>query len=133
MYRFLWLLLAGANAWGAGPIFNILDYGARNDATAPATEAFRSAIQAVKAAGGGTVYVPAGNYVTGPIELVGNLVLHIEAGATVRFPVQRLPYTPGRVHGIECLTPVPLIGAKNAENVTITGRGTLTTDNAGWL
>jgi len=133
MYRLFWILLAGANAWGAGPIFNILDYGARNDGTASATDAFRSAIQAVKAAGGGTVYVPAGNYVSGPIELVSNLVLHIEAGATVRFPVQRLPYTQGRVHGIECLTPVPLIGAKNAENVSITGRGTFATDNAGWL
>ena len=55
--------------WGAGPIFNIVDYGARNDATAPSTEAFHSAIQAVKAAGGGTVYVSTGNYVGGPIEL----------------------------------------------------------------
>jgi polygalacturonase len=126
-------LLIGCPAWGAGPIFNIQDYGARNDATAPATEAFRAAIQAAKAAGGGTVYVPAGNYVSGPIELVSNLVLYIEAGATVRFPAQRLPFTQGRNQGIECLTPVPLIGAENTENVTITGRGTLTTDNAEWL
>lgn len=126
-------LLIGANAWSAGPFFNILDYGARNDGSAPATEAIRSAIQAAKAAGGGTVFVPAGNYVTGPIELVSNLVLHIEAGATLRFPAARLPYTQGRQQGIECLTPVPLIGGKNVENVSITGRGVLTTDNAAWV
>jgi hypothetical protein len=43
--------LASAAAWSAGPFFSILDYGARNDGSAPATEAFRSAIQAAKAAG----------------------------------------------------------------------------------
>ena len=28
---------------------------------------------------------------------------------------------------------MPLIGGRNLENVTITGRGVLTTDNAEWL
>ena len=125
--------LSGANAWSAGPFFNVLDYGAHNDGSAPATEAIRSAIQAAKSAGGGTVYVPAGTYVSGPIELVSNLVLHIDAGATLRFPATRLPFTRGREQGIECITPVPLIGGRNLENVTITGRGVLTTDNAEWL
>ncbi len=127
------VLLIGANAWSAGPYFNVLDYGARNDGSAPATEAIRSAIQAAKAAGGGTVYVPAGKYVTGPIELVSSLVLHIDAGATLQFPATRLPYTKGRQQGVECLTPVPLIGGHNLENVAITGRGVLTTDNADWV
>jgi polygalacturonase len=123
------LLLAGANACSAGPVFNILDYGARNDGSASATAAIRSAIQAAKAAGGGTVYVPAGKYVTGPVELVSNLVLHIDAGATLHFAASRseLPLTKGRLEGIECITPVPLIGGANLENVTITGRGTITT------
>lgn len=126
------VLLLATSAWGAGP-FNILDYGARNDGSSPATEAIRSAIRAAKAAGGGTVYIPAGRYVSGPIELVSNLVLHIDAGATVQFPAARLPFTAGRQQGIECLTPVPLIGGRNLENVTITGRGTLTSDNAEWM
>ncbi|MGP8245839.1 MAG: glycoside hydrolase family 28 protein [Bryobacteraceae bacterium] len=126
------LFVICANAWSAGPVFNILDYGAHNDGSAPATEAIGSAIQAAKAAGGGTVYVPAGKYVSGPIELVSNLVLQIDAGATVRFAAARLPFTKGRQQGIECLTPVPLIGGRNLENVTITGRGVLTTDNAEW-
>src|ERR1019366_5021778 len=122
-----------APAKANGPFFNIADYGAHNDGSKNSTEAFRAAIQAAKKAGGGTVYVPAGNYVSGPIELVSNLTLYIDAGATIRFPAVLLPFTPVRQQGIECLTPVPLIGAKNTENVTITGRGTFTTDNAWWL
>src|SRR5260370_11310837 len=85
--------LLGASAWAAAPSFNIVDYGARKDGSAPSTEAFRSAILAAKAAGGGTVYVPAGQYISGPIELVSNLVLHLDAGATVRFPATKLPFS----------------------------------------
>jgi len=131
--RMIPVVLAVAAAWGAGTNFDIRDYGAKNDGSAPATEAFRSAIQAAKAAGGGTVYVPAGKYITGPIELVSNLTLYFDAGAVVEFPAQRLPFTQGRQQGIECLTPVPLIGGRNLENVTIAGRGTLTTSNAEWI
>jgi polygalacturonase len=43
-------------------LFNIADYGAKKDGSVPATDAFRQAIQAAKAAGGGTIYVPAGKY-----------------------------------------------------------------------
>ena len=63
-------LVSAMCAWSAGPVFNVLDYGARNDGSAPATAAIRSAIQAAQTAGGGTVYLPGGNYVTGPIALV---------------------------------------------------------------
>jgi polygalacturonase len=131
-FTIAFVLLLRTNVHAAGP-FNILDYGAHNDGSAPATEAIRSAIQAAKAAGGGTVYIPAGQYVSGPIELVSNLVLNIDAGAIVHFPAARLPLTAGRQQGIECLTPVPLIGGRNLENVTITGRGVLTSDNAEWM
>lgn len=126
-------ILFSLNAWCAGPFYNVLDYGAHKDASAPSTEAFRDAIQAAKAAGGGTVFVPAGTYVMGPIEMVSNLTLYIDAGAVLKFPAQRLPYTKGRQQGIECLTPVPLIGGHDLENVTITGRGILTSGNAEWM
>jgi len=128
------LLLAApfARAAAGSPVFNVLDFGAKNDGSASSTDAFRAAIQAAKGAGGGTVFVPPGNYVTGPIDLVSNLVLDIEAGATLQFPATRLPLAKGRVQGIECLQPVPLIGGMNVENVTITGRGVVTTNNADW-
>jgi polygalacturonase len=127
------VLLMATPAFGAGTVYNILDYGARNDGSAPATDAFRAAIQAAKAAGGGTVFVPAGKYVSGPIELVSNLTLYFDAGAMVRFPAQRLPFTHGRQQSIEAITPVPLIGGRNLENVTVGGRGVLMSDNAEWM
>ena len=61
------------------------------------------------------------------------MTLDIEAGATVAFPATLLPFTKGRQQGIETLTPVPLIGGHDIENVTITGRGILTSNNADWM
>lgn len=133
LHRSIVLILAAAPCWAASANFNIVDYGAKNDGSAPATEAFRRAIQAAKAAGGGTVYVPAGKYVTGPIELISNLVLYFDAGAVVQFPAQRLPFTKSRQQSIEAITPVPLIGGSNLENVTIAGRGLLMSSNDDWM
>ncbi len=48
--RILVLALATAPLWAAGATFNIRDYGAKNDGSAPATDAFRAAIQTAKAA-----------------------------------------------------------------------------------
>lgn len=51
----------GFAAASAKTVFNIVDYGAKPDGSAPATDALRRAIAAAKAAGGGTIEVPAGN------------------------------------------------------------------------
>jgi polygalacturonase len=133
-YRSFVLAIAfAAPASAATPAFNITDYGAKNDASAPATDAFRLAIEAAKKAGGGTVYVPAGKYVSGPIQMISNLTLYFDAGATVEFPAQKLPFTRGRQQSIEALTPVPLIGGENLENVAIMGRGVLKSNNDDWM
>jgi len=116
-----------------GMYFNVLDYGALNNGKEDAAIGINAAIQAAKVAGGGTVYIPAGNYTCGPIELVSNLNLCISEGALLKFPVQNLPYVKGKNQEIECLTPVPLIGGRDLENVTISGGGTITTDNAEWM
>ncbi len=120
---------------GAAGVCDVTAYGAKNDASARSTKAIHDAIQACAKSGGGTVYFPPGVYETGAIELASNLTLNIEAGATLRFhtDLAEYPIVPGRYEGTEGYTLAPLIGGRNLENVTITGRGTLTTDNAAWL
>jgi polygalacturonase len=115
--------------------FNVLDYGAKRDASAPSTAAFKAAIQAASKVGGGTVFVPAGQYTSGAIELVSNINFHIDAGATIRFLADRslYPMVASRYEGTETRAPEAMIGAHNAENIAITGRGTLVADNAEWL
>jgi len=61
------------------------------------------------------------------------MTLEIDAGAVVEFPATMLPFTKGRQQGVETLTPVPLIGGHDLENVAITGRGILTSNNADWM
>ena len=47
------------------------------------TAAIQKAIDACSAAGGGTVVVPAGRFLTGPLKLASNLNLHLDEGATL--------------------------------------------------
>jgi polygalacturonase len=117
----------GPSAASGRQLFNVVDYGAHRDGSATATEAFRRAIEAAKAAGGGTIYVPPGKYVTGPIELFSNMTLDIDSGATVAFPVSAIPFEKTRYLGVETLAPMALVGGRDVENVTVTGRGILTT------
>jgi polygalacturonase len=116
------------------PFFNVLDYGAKRDASASSTAAFRSAIQACAKAGGGTVFVPAGRYISGAIEMVSNMTLNIDAGAVIRFVANRdeYPMVQSRFEGIETQAPAAMIGGHNLENIAITGRGTIQADNGEW-
>src|ERR1035437_1356800 len=92
-YLLIVFIVVNTHAQSKGPFFNVLDYGVSNDGTNRATKGINAAIQAAKAFGGGTVYIPAGNYICGPIELVSNLILYIDAGATLKFPAENLPFT----------------------------------------
>jgi polygalacturonase len=118
----------------AGPFVNVLDYGAKPDESHSSTAAFRAAIQACAKAGGGTVFVPAGHYVSGAIELVSNLTFYLDSGAVIRFAANRDEYPPSdsRFEGTELRAPAAMLGGRNLENVTIAGRGTLQADNAEW-
>ena len=116
------------------PLINVLDYGAKRDGSSSSTAAFRAAIQACAKAGGGTVFVPAGHYVSGAIELVSNLTFYLDSGAVIRFAANRdeYPLVESRFEGTEMRAPAAMLGGRNLENVTITGRGTLQADNSEW-
>ena len=63
--------------------FNVRDYGARGDGKTIDSPAINKAIEEAAAAGGGTVIVPAGDYLCGSIRLKSNITLEIDKGATI--------------------------------------------------
>ena len=109
--------------------FLITDYGAvEGDSTALYHESINNAILACHNAGGGKVVVPQGTFYTGPITLLSNVNLHIEKGATLKFSTNPTDYFPAvlsRWEGIDCYNAHPLIYAYQAENIALTGEGTL--------
>lgn len=115
-------------------LFDLGDFGLESAASVQ-TMAFRRAIAACHAAGGGTVLVPAGTWLTGPIHLLSHVNLRLERGALVRFscrPADYLPVVFTRWEGIECYNYSPLIYARDAENVAISGEGTLDGQGESW-
>ena len=109
--------------------FLITDYGAvEGDSTTLYHESINNAILACHNAGGGKVVVPQGTFYTGPITLLSNVNLHIEEGATLKFSTNPTDYFPAvlsRWEGIDCYNAHPLIYAYKAENIALTGEGTL--------
>jgi polygalacturonase len=117
------------------PFYNVLDFGAKNNGSKIATEAIKKAIAAAAAKGGGTVYFPAGEYLTGPIHLKSNITIFIDAGALLRFSDNfddYLPMVPSRYEGIDVKSFSPLFYANKAENISIRGRGTIDGQGKKW-
>lgn len=115
-------------------MFSVLDYGAVNDGSTLCSEAFEKAVQACEKAGGGTVYVPAGRYLTGPIKFVSNMTLNLEAGAVLLFheDIEKYPVIVNRWEGVDRETYAPLLYGDNLENIAVTGRGILDGQGACW-
>ncbi len=92
-----------------------------------ASVAIRKAIDACHRAGGGRVVIPAGDYLTGPIQLKSRVELHLQSGATLRFwqDPARYPLVFTRWEGVELMNYSPLVYAFECEDVAITGQGTL--------
>ncbi len=117
--------------------FSITSYGARGDGTTDCSSAFRAAIGACNAAGGGRVVVPPGRFLTGPIHLRSNVNLHVQDGATILFirdPKAYLPAVFTRWEGTEMMGYSPFIYAFEQENIAISGTGMLDgqSDDANW-
>ena len=63
--------------------FNVRAYGAVGDGKTLDSPAIDKAIQAAADAGGGTIYLPSGKYLSGTIHLQSNIHLLIDMGATI--------------------------------------------------
>ncbi len=115
--------------------FNVVDFGATPGGKTKNTRAFSRAIQACVDAGGGRVVVPPGKWLSGPIHLESKVNLHLEKGATILFssdPDDYLPPVFTRWEGVECYNYSALVYANGAENVAITGEGTLDGQGVNW-
>ncbi|MFB0516734.1 MAG: glycoside hydrolase family 28 protein [Candidatus Neomarinimicrobiota bacterium] len=110
---------------------NIVDYGAVGDGHTMNSEAINSTLEACAAAGGGTVNIPPGLWLTGPIRLQSNVNLHLEKGAVLQFSSRFEDYSlirstwEGREE-VRCIAP---IFGLELENIGITGDGII--DGAG--
>jgi polygalacturonase len=112
-------------------VFRLTDYGAVADGKTLNTKAIASAIAACTSKGGGKLVVPAGVYLTGPIQLASNLELHLEKGATLLFtdnpdeyPVGGTPSLPERHQS--------LLSVEKAHDIAITGKGKIDGQGAKW-
>jgi polygalacturonase len=115
--------------------YDVTKYGAKNDSSKLATKPIADAIAAASKAGGGTVYFPAGKYLTGPIHLKSNITILIDAGAELHFSDNfddYLPMVQSRYEGVDVMSFSPLFYAYKAENITITGRGTINGHGQKW-
>lgn len=134
-YHFCWcFLLLFLNSLQAAPdtVFNVKVFGAKGDSITLDTDAINATIKAAVKAGGGTIYFPAGTYLSYSIRLQSHISIYLDHGATV------LAATPSEKVGYD--TPEPaandtfqdfghshwhnsLIWGENLEDISILGPG----------
>lgn len=123
-------LLANGQSW-----YDVTKFGAKKDSSSKATTSIANAIAAAVKAGGGTVYFPAGKYLTGPIHLKSNITVYIDAGAELHFSDDfddYLPMVESRYEGVDVTSFSPLFYAYKAENIAIKGRGLINGHGKKW-
>lgn len=98
--------------------FNILDYGAIPDGKTLNTVSIQKTIDACAKAGGAVVVVPKGVFISGAIELRPNITLQLDAGAVLKGSTNLHDYYVADIK-------FGLIRASSADNITITGAGTI--------
>lgn len=119
----------------ASPEFDVRSFGAAGDGRTSDTAAINRAIAAVRAAGGGTVVFPAGDYLSHSIRLCSHLTLRLGAGARL---IAADPPPPGQPGGYDAPEEGPpnvfqdyghsrfrnsLIWGEDLEHVTLCGPG----------
>lgn len=116
-------------------VFDVRDFGAVGDGTTSNAQAFRRAIESCHEEGGGIVLIPAGTWLTGPIQLRSNVNLCLERDALVRFSRRFADYLPVVFtcwEGVECYNYSPFVYAQDCENIAVTGEGTFDGQGEAW-
>ena len=129
MWRSAVLILAAALPASAAT-YDVRQYGARGDGLAKDTAAIQRAIDAAAQAGGGTVVVPAGRYLSGTVRLKSYVTLHLDNGATLLAspdiadfePYEPLPFQSVSDHETTYFRQALILG-ENVRSIAITGQG----------
>lgn len=115
--------------------FLITDFGAKPDPGYNNQAAIQAAIEACHHKGGGTVVIPGGKWETSYLELRSNVNLSLAKDAVLFFSddidLYNVP-TFTRWEGIECMNYHPLLYAKDAQNIGITGAGRIDGNGKNW-
>ena len=106
-------------------IYDVTTFGAKGDGKTDDAAAIQKAIDQCSQEGGGRVLLPRNHtYMTGPLELKSNVELHLEATATLKAnPDEGIYHLSafGENRGEGMLW----LWAKDAQNISITGKGTI--------
>ena len=103
----------------------ITAHGAKGDGATDNAKPIQAAIDACAKAGGGTVIVPPGDYLCGPIRFASHINLRVEKGATLRMlPMESYP------GGTK--DPADFISGANLQDVCISGEGVIDGQGAPW-
>jgi len=106
--------------------FNVRDYGATGDGKTLDTTALQKTIDAAAQAGGGTVLVPTGNFLTGPFKLASNINLELAKDAVILISDDRTTYPVVNARYEDAIT------AEGAHDLKITGEGTIDGQGQAW-
>src|ERR1700759_2738411 len=109
-------------------ISDVTKFGADIKGVNKSTDAINKAIDDAVSKGGGTVYFPKGEYLSGPIHLKSNISLHLADNAVIKFSKDFDDYLPMvriRYEGTDVIGFSPLIYAYKQNNISIRGKGVL--------
>ena len=106
-----------------GGIYNVTNYGAMGDGVTTNTAAIQAAINAASAAGGGIVQVPAGDFLSGPIQLASHINLRVQ-GTLRMLPLGKYPGG--------TTAPANFISGAGLHDLAISGSGTIDGQGAPW-
>lgn len=118
-----------------GETVNMKLKGADDSGQTINTKLINSTISELSDNGGGTLFFPAGKYLTGAIKLKSNITIDLESGATLLFSDNfddYLPFVEMRYEGVVMKSFSPLFYATGEENITIKGRGTIDGQGKKW-
>jgi polygalacturonase len=117
-------------AMAAGKVCDARTYGAKADGSTKDTKAIQAAIDDCASAGGGTVNLSGGTFLSAPVVLKSNITFDIAQGTTLLGSPDHGDYpakTELRAPGTQSL-----VSATNAEKIAITGGGTIDGNGESW-